>query len=579
MWRVITGAVCLVLFSDVFSAVTTAFAQNPGRDVPTEAAVRVSEEITREAILPPRGPAGRPLPLASHWNVGTVRGTFGPDHQIGLIQDGHHILPWMAWPRGRAKSYQDRLIRFFARLNLPISMRGTQWPNLLVSKQFRTGPDEFWAGVIKPDGSKGRQLSPFGSIEVWKAPASVYVNTDGMRRAQAMYPNPPLIIWISNNEPASLRWAKNGSLEQKSKRYMDLYGEGRTGEFKRRVMGEGWIERYNVMFDAMREALVEPAWKENVRFVGYGAFGPPHFGRWGQWKVYSLITDEWTTPSWYYWEGSSPSYYTHNWNQNRDYWVFSTQIESMNWVYMQDEALRVNPDHWFEMSTWEGNSVGAWKEGLGTTTDSEIADLSSTPLSQLQREQLERKNIRKSKALQYMAEGQDFPPERVAGWVQFGMWLLRPRVVREFRSHATQLAAVKPYWMETVYAVDRVWNNETLVAFWRFGELVANSAHKHPYQVGIPKNYRDIPRWFLLDTSLDEPWPWDLYTQIPVFSLALKRGDEGSREWLVYAHAPVAARSEVVIAIPSYSDITVDVPRAGAFYLVKEIDGSVVRVE
>jgi len=33
------------------------------------------------------------------------------------------------------------------------------------------------------------------------------------------------------------------------------------------------MERYPVMFQAMREALASDAWKENVRFVGYGAFG------------------------------------------------------------------------------------------------------------------------------------------------------------------------------------------------------------------------------------------------------------------------------------------------------------------
>ena len=81
------------------------------------------------------------------------------------------------------------------------------------------------------------------------------------------------MIWISNNEPSDLRWAKDGSLERQSQRYLDLYGAGRSNEFKRRVVGDGWIERYKVMFAAMRDALVEPGWKEHVRFVGYNAFG------------------------------------------------------------------------------------------------------------------------------------------------------------------------------------------------------------------------------------------------------------------------------------------------------------------
>ena len=73
-------------------------------DQPTKAARKVAAEIRREALLPPNGPAGRPLPLASHWNVGTVRDTFEPDHQIGLIQAGHHVMPWMSWPGGDPES-------------------------------------------------------------------------------------------------------------------------------------------------------------------------------------------------------------------------------------------------------------------------------------------------------------------------------------------------------------------------------------------------------------------------------------------------------------------------------------------
>ena len=61
-------------------------------------------------------------------------------------------------------------------------------------------------------------------------------------------------------------------------------------------------------------------------------------------EEYSLITDEWTSPNWHIWDGGSPSYYTHNWNDNRDHWVFSTQVQSMNWIFQLDEAWKVNPD-------------------------------------------------------------------------------------------------------------------------------------------------------------------------------------------------------------------------------------------
>ncbi len=555
-----------------------------GEDAPTAAARRVAREIRREALLPPNGPEGRPLPLASHWNVGTACNTFDADHQIGLIQAGHHILPWMGWPSGdpgdeRFDAYFGRLLRYFQALELPISIRGTQWDAMLVGKEYREGPESQWAGVISPDGNRVARLSPFGAVEPWKDPAAEYVGTAAMKRAQAIYPEPPLVLLVSNNEPPDLRWSKHGPLEEISKRYLDRYGKGRDDAFRRRVVAEGWMERYPVMFKAMREAFVSDAWRANVRFVGYGAFGPSHLGRWEGWKVYSLITGEWTAPDWHYWQGGSPSYYTNNWDANRDYWVFSTQVESMNWVFMLDEAWRVNPNFWFEISTWDGNEIDAWMKGTGAETPRDLLQISSSGLSPEQRGSVDARLVKKSKAMQYLVDGQTYPPERAAGWVQFGLWLLRPRTVREFRGHATPLAPVEPYWMETVKAVDRVWNNELLVEFWRRGALVANTAHPHPYQVDIPPEYANIPRWYCLDTNLDPPRPWDLTTNLPVFALALVLGDgrgaggadrADGRRWLVYAHSPLADRSGVEIAIPGSRTITVDVPRRGAFYLVDD---------
>jgi hypothetical protein len=445
-------------------------------DQPTAAARRVADEIRREALLPPKGPQGRPLPLASHWNVGTVRGTFAPDHQIGLLQQGHHVLPWMDWPSGDPQ----------------------------------------------------------------------------------------------------MRWAKHGPLEEVSKRYLDLYGRGRSDDFKRKVVGQGWIERYRVMLDAMRDALDSDTWKQNVRFAAYGGFGPSHFGRWEEWKVYSLICDEWTAPDWYFWQGGSPSYYTHNWNENRDHWVFSTQVESMNWVFMLEEAWRVNPDFWFEISTWDGNEIQAWMKGAGVQQPEDLARVGR--LSPEERKEVDDGTRKKSKAVQYLIDGQDYPPERAAGWVQFGMWLMRPRVVREFRGHATPLAPVEPYWMETVKAVDRVYSSPVLTDFWRHGDLVANTAHPHPYQVDIPPKYREIPRWYLLDTNLDPPRPWQMETTLPVFSLALVRGEKGSRRWLIYAHSPLESHTGVLVTIPEHRAVTIDVPRAGAFYLIEESSSNVTRI-
>jgi len=306
----------------------------------------------------------------------------------------------------------------------------------------------------------------------------------------------------------------------------------------------------------MREALVSDTWKKNVRFVGYGAFGPSHFGRWSGWKDYSLITDEWTSPDWHIWDGGSPSYYTHNWCDNRDHWVWSTQVQSMNWIFQLDEAWRINPDFWWEISLWDGNASN-W-----------TPDMQCTPEA-----------IKKSKACQYMQDGQTYTPDRYLGWVQFGMWLLRPRVVREFRGSTTPLEPWRPFFERLLFAVDRVYTDDTLREFWRYGKLVPNRAHQHPYQENVPAKYRDVDRWFLLDTSLDSPRPWTQKTNIPVFSLTLMCGEKEKRQWLIYAHSPLEDRRDVVITVPGFEKITVDAPRAGAFYLVEESNTKVTPIE
>jgi len=142
--------------------------------------------------------------------------------------------------------------------------------------------------------------------------------------------------------------------------------------------------------------------------------------------------------------------------------------------------------------------------------------------------------------------------------------------VREFRASTVPLEPWRPFFEQLLRAVDRVYANETLTEFWRHGRLVPNTAHEHPYQENVPEKYKDVNRWFLLDTNLDAPRPWEQTTNIPVFSLALVRGDEGSREWLVYAHSPLEDRRRVEVTVPDFGPLTIDVPRAGAFYLVEE---------
>jgi hypothetical protein len=514
---------------------------------------KAAAEIHKEALLTPNGPAGKPLPLVSHWNMGSQGKGWTPQYQVELLNQGHHILPWFGWPRvdpdakedsaRRFHDYYDALIALCHEHGLPISFRGTQWEAMLIRREYLDRPEDTCPAVITPTGKVLPKLSPFGPIEPWQDPAQEYVDTPGMKKIQQMYPNPPLVLFVSNNEAPDLRWHQ----VQQSKRYYDKHGDGRQDEFKRKVVAEGWMKLYPVMFRAMRDAMISDTWKKNVRFVGYGAFGPSHFGRWSGWKEYSLITDQWTSPNWHIWDGASPSYYTHNWCPNRDHWVWSTQVQSMNWIFQLEEAFSVNPDFWWEVSLWDGNG-GGWTPDRGY-----IPEL-----------------LLKSKACQYITDNQTYTPHRFEGWAQFGLWLLRPRIIREFRASTECLEPWKPFFNRLLVIVDRIYENKTLEQFWRRGRLVPNHAHPHPYQSDIPEKYREKDRWFALDTNIDPPRPWTLQTNIPVFSIALVMGKEPNRRWLIYAHSPLESRTDVKITIPQFGEITVDTPRAGAFYTIDE---------
>ncbi len=506
----------------------------------SQAVTPAPEAIGAEALRPNDGSAGRPLPLAGHWNTGTEEDGFSPAYQMRMIEQGHHLLPWFQMPTiemrtddPRWTDYYEAAIKQAARLRLPISLVGTQWEAPLTEdERYFNLPLGDNPNVIGMDGRPRRELSPLGGGWPWREVGRRLTSGSMMKRLQEWYPNPPLVLFISNNEHPKLSWTKM----EEEKRYLATFGYDRDDEFKRRLVGEAWAFRYRLLQQGMREGLTKATWRANARFIGYDAFGPSHFARWPGWMEHSLYRPDRIDPNPLAWDGGSPSFYVFNWMAITDYTVFSPQVEAMNWVFMQQEAYWFNPRFWFEISTWDGHEPGAGND----------------------------------KRLSYARRGQIVSPSRYGGLVQFGMWLLRPRVVREFRAWRDTLAKAEPYFLPIVEAVDNVYTNQTLQAFWRNGRLVANRAHAHPYQTGVPAEYQDAERWFLLETSLDPPRPWELGTPLPVFALALQMGQAPERQWLLYAHAPTGERRFVSITIPEYQQVRVDVSVGGSFYLIDE---------
>jgi len=518
----------------------------------------VADAIRAEAARPNDGPEGRPLPLATHWCTGSHPRSEGlaPRHQIRLIEEGHYLLPWFAHPpleaqtspeaRERFAKYYEEPIRRAAEWKLPLCFKATQWESLLSAEPYISLPPEKNPNVVTPEGKTRKMVCPFGPVEPWAQVGRKWTDNEPLRRLQAWYPDPPFVMFLSNNEHADLRWHK----AEESQRYLDKYGKGKDDDFKRRVVADGWIERYRALQKGLRDGLASAPWRDKALFVGYGAFGPDHFGRWGGWPNYSLHSRGRISPYPLMWDGGSPSYYTHDWNPSRDHTVWSPQLEFMNLVFMQREAWKLNPRFWCEFSVWDGYSG----------PESEKKNPAPRTL--------------------YRLKGQTYDPTRYGGFVQFGMWLLRPRAVREFRGWTFPADETMPYFLAIVEAVDRVHTSDVLRKFWRQGALVPNRARKHHYQAGIPDEWKHEDRWFLLDASVNpQEFPWDLHWDIPVFSLALVMGQAPERRWLVYAHAPVKERKGVKLTIPGYQQITVDVSPAGVFYRVDEKAGRVEAVK
>lgn len=510
------------------------------------------DAICREALRPNGDREGLPLPLAASWNNGWDKGC-NPSNQLALIEQGHYLLPcfglpplWeqsahtnmfedKGWYGEKVRGYYTVAIQRMAALKLPFTLESTQWEHMLTYPPEETAP---WLGkggpwpnlpgdenpnVVTVDGKilrgGGGRVSPFGPVGPWREVGEAWTTSQIVRKLQEWYPNPPLVIFLSNNEHGRLE-LKNVEMDR---RYLALYGKGKDDGFKSQVMRKGYAERLRALQQGLRDGMTSAAWKDRAIFCGYGTVERPFY---------------YDPPE--AWDGGSPSFYVHNWLPMTDYRADSPAIGTMGWVGALQEAFKLNPKFWWEISTWDG-----WAPG----------------------------NPNMDKIKWYRDHGQTWEPPRYGGFVQFGMWLHRPRVVREFRENSHSWEAIAPYFTPIMEAVDRVHNNPILRAFWRKGQLVQN--REHPYLSGNPAEYKEGNPWFLLDTSLDPAKPWKGDTELTIFSLALVQGKAPERQWLVYAHAPLGDRKGVGVNIPDCRQITIDVPVAGAFCLVDEKTGSV----
>ncbi|CAA6807509.1 MAG: Unknown protein [uncultured Sulfurovum sp.] len=500
-------------------------------------------------------PKGRPLPLAAGGTGELVdvyphnrdKGSFfTPHEQIQMLQKGHHLLPTLGMYsyRGQAlsKHYYEPFLKKLSAWGLPFTISTTQWEqDLYLDEKYFKSLKKMNPNLLTTEGKLQKNLSPFGATKHWSELGKKWATETKLKEIQALYPNPPAIIWLSNNEAKHLLFHE----AEQSQRFVDLYGKKQSSDFKKEIFHKAWQEKYLAFQTAIKNNLQASAWRDKLKFVGYNVDAVNPFGRWPDWTSHNHfvpnklgISNQYT-----YWDGGAVEYYLNPWAKKlTDFTVFSPQIEFMN-VQMSLNEIRIQkPNYWFEMFVWDGFE----------------SEHPNNPI--------------KNKRDFFKSIGQNYSPQRYKGWLQFGMWLTQPRVVREFRGWAESRESVGlEYFEQVLNAVDSVYTNPTLKRFWRQGELIVNHKYQHPYQVNIPKAYKTKQRWFLLDTNLNPKRPWNLETELPVYALArVIKKDNKAEEWLIYAHAPKGLLKNVRIQIPNAQggylhEVSADVPTQGIF--------------
>jgi len=70
-----------------------------------------------------------------------------------------------------------------------------------------------------------------------------------MQERQKIYPDPPLVIFLNNNDGLKINYT--GQASEKTARFVAKYGNGPlTDQFKDKSIGKGYLERWETTFYA-----------------------------------------------------------------------------------------------------------------------------------------------------------------------------------------------------------------------------------------------------------------------------------------------------------------------------------------
>jgi hypothetical protein len=557
--------------------------------------ISTNKEIAAWAKQPMTGPAGRPLPLAGSWQVednshrtgGASMDYWGPAYMTAMVQQGHYVLPafidsfsaatWV-YAGGRENrqeqidGYKERwlpVLEYLREHRLPFAIRGWNWDTYAMTYQRaqRLNGAEIPREkdvILFQNGEPSRYADPMGPIESWRELGAFWLGNPLAKWMQEIYPDPPLVIMLNNNEAGKMRSARD--LAATSDRYRARYGD--DASHAPRILKEGYHERRQAMCEAARQA--SGSWGKSLRFVAYNTlWNTMEVGR----KDLDLPAEGYPVPK--PWDGSILELYDNDWQPGKaDFRTWSMQAEALNTAGVLPDILRQEPDFFWSTIVWDGSHPANVYRPRGN------------PVATT------------SKTYYYATRGQRWDAHRFEGWIQFGLWAERPRLCSEFRGGGPRDAYRKLTWQALVRCIDRPWKNAVLREFWRHGKLVPNRAEPPFWQLKghEPEWLRKLDRWFLLTSSanppraqvkvtpdsaeagqrlpdriVDEDQEWDGTTHIAVWSIALELGEAPKRRWLIYAHAPQGDVLDSTVALPGHGRVKLPrIPVSGSFFLVEE---------
>ena len=481
----------------------------------------MANEVTQNMVQAFSSSQKHTLPLFASWNAGIPDYEKGMDpmYMISRLGNGEHIVvSWKLDPyynNNISDSYYERSIKRAKTLKLPLVFIMPTPESALSNDDYYLSLDNSKnANVLTQSGVIIKELSPFGANSVWEDVGEKWAKSHILKLIQEWYPNPPLIVFVSQNQVNKLSWSD----VELSSRYVKKYGLKRDNNFKRAVIDAEWIEKYRQMHLGFKRGFIFSSWKKNVKFISRNSY-PQNMGKVDYWIRNSTLTDKYLN----IWPLTADGL-TINFDlsgSKSDNLANSPEVLANNLPLMIKDAKGINPKFMYQLSLNDNDKI--------------------------------------------------YELARYRGYAQFALWFLRPNIIRQETSKDTR-TDIEPIFQELSDSVELIYSSTVLQDFWKNGKLVSNG--KTNFNSNIPDRFKKEPRWFLLTTDANPVriprHPWSDTTKIDVWAFALVKGKRPNREWLLYVQSPEGDRSNVKIDVPSYKDILVDSSVKGSFYILKE---------